>query len=77
MFRVQKKPILLLPEKAQIVIMGLVYTYIISCGKALMTNKFIIDHEENGLLTRGTWRTEITTAITFTPLGVNLSLIHI
>ncbi|PNF25629.1 hypothetical protein B7P43_G03830 [Cryptotermes secundus] len=71
-FRVLRKPILLQPEKAQSVIMACIYLHNFlrkSCdSRQIYTPGGALDHEENGHVTRGTWRNEITTATTFTPL---------
>lgn len=57
-FRVLRKPMLLEPEKAELIIMCIImlHNYLRANSKNLYTPPGSLDHEENGVLTIGSWR---------------------
>jgi len=71
-FRVFRKPMLLEPKKAELVVMACVYLHNFlrkeKSSRDIYSPTDLIDHEVEGQLVRGTWREEIQSNSTFTPM---------
>ncbi|KAL4103917.1 hypothetical protein QTP88_019234 [Uroleucon formosanum] len=71
-FRVFRKPMLLEPKKAELVVMACVYLHNFlrkeKASRDIYSPTDLIDHEIEGQLVRGTWREDIQSNIAFTPM---------
>lgn len=60
-FRVLRKPMLLEPEKAQLVVMTIIHlhNYLRRYSSNVYTSQELLDSEEDGVLTEGSWRNDV------------------